>query len=63
MLDQGVELLQVRLDGRPTLPDHAFAFQTANGARGVVKVSGLTFEGNEVVGLSSDLQPHGLEIQ
>ena len=51
LLDPGVDLLQVPLDGRPTLPDHTFAFQTANGARGVVKVSGLKFEGNEVVGL------------
>jgi hypothetical protein len=51
-VSQGVELLQVRLDGRPTHPDHTFAFRTANGARGVVKVSGLNLgPGEEVVGL------------
>ena len=51
-LNEGVELLQVRLDGRPTHPDHTFAFQTANGARGVMKVSGLNLgAGDEIVGL------------
>ena len=49
---QGVELLQVRLDGRPTHPDHTFAFQTANGARGILKVSGNSFSaGDGIVGL------------
>ena len=48
---QGVELTQVLLEGRPTDPDHSFAFETANGGRGLIRVTGLLFGGGEVIGL------------
>jgi serine/threonine protein kinase len=47
-----VQLLEMRQENRPTHPDNTFAFETANGSRGLLKISGYVFgNGGDPVGL------------
>lgn len=52
LLDQGLELIQIPLEGRPTQPDHNYAFRTTEGVIGLIKVIALDLgNGDEAIGL------------
>jgi hypothetical protein len=52
LLDQGLELIRMPLEGRPTQPEHNYAFRTSEGAIGLIKVIALDLgNGDEAIGL------------